>query len=410
MQSDPPHHPERSPEPAIRTNLAASCVACREQIHPGAYICPHCGSAQKPSRWKLTATALKWIGGATAVISLVMGMRQVHGLYSDWMERRETVADLIGASRLQRASGDFGGAWSTIEDALRLEPGSPRVRDEMAAVAMEWLREARATEGRESFSDIVTRVTPTLYAGLGRRSAQEAADLRAHIGWASFLRFREGVRGLAIEEHYQEALALDLENPFAHAMLAHWRLWTQPGTHEDGRSSLDIARQHFARALSNGRETAFVRHMQLSALANHEQTDPQARMEMVRVAIEMHRENNLLRAPDAARVLRVFIDAFAPTDPTRQEMRDQLLNEFPPRDLYAVFCVLDELRSEPDLRNLYIRALLLEHCDSPAEALAILHTIRESLQSRTFTGLEPQVTAAIIRLESTAAAKPTAVP
>jgi hypothetical protein len=52
------------------------------------------------------------------------------------------------------------------------------------------------------------------------------ADLLAHQGWATFLLWRDGDRSLRPQDRYREALAIDADNPYANAMLAHWTLWT----------------------------------------------------------------------------------------------------------------------------------------------------------------------------------------
>lgn len=84
----------------------------------------------------------------------------------------------------------------------------------------------------------------------------------AHLGYAEFLRSRDGQGGLDPEARYREALSLDRSNPFANAMLAHWLLWTG--------GSVAEAEQLFRVALATQREHAYVRDLQLAALGNRE--------------------------------------------------------------------------------------------------------------------------------------------
>ena len=86
------------------------------------------------------------------------------------------------------------------------------------------------------------------------------ADLLAHLGWADFLRWREGQRQLDPADRYRQALAVDPSNVYAHAMLGHWLLWSS--------DSVVDANRHFDAALQSGRERPFVRRLQLAGLGN----------------------------------------------------------------------------------------------------------------------------------------------
>ena len=61
-------------------------------------------------------TVLKWIGGGTAVLSLIFGLRQLSVLISDARDRQRQATELIAAGRLQQAARDLGfpsaGDWS----------------------------------------------------------------------------------------------------------------------------------------------------------------------------------------------------------------------------------------------------------------------------------------------------------
>ncbi len=86
------------------------------------------------------AQVLKWMGGITVVISLVLGTVQINGLYSDWQERKVAVSQLIEAAALQTDASDYKGAWKLIDEALNLNPSSLSARQQQMTIAMVWLR------------------------------------------------------------------------------------------------------------------------------------------------------------------------------------------------------------------------------------------------------------------------------
>ena len=76
-----------------------ACIACFEAIHAEARLCPHCRSPQKVRKWQAAGSFLKWVGGITAVISLVIGTYRINELYQSWRERAETVQEFLRAHR-----------------------------------------------------------------------------------------------------------------------------------------------------------------------------------------------------------------------------------------------------------------------------------------------------------------------
>ncbi len=158
------------------------------------------------------------------------------------------------------ANGDYRGAWNVLDEK---EAGrkSEELRAAREDVAMEWLRNIRASDG-ETFTKIVQNIQPVLVHGMEVSHGARKADLAAHMGWLWFLRWRDGARDVEPATYYRQALAENPGNPFANAMLGHWVLW-------NGRSEkLDEARRYFTAALASGRERVYVRQMQLAALRN----------------------------------------------------------------------------------------------------------------------------------------------
>ena len=191
--------------------------------------------------------------------------------------------------KIQRDNGHYEEAWRLSEQARSLAPDNPDVHENEAKLAMTWLDNARYTEGKGSFSAIVDKVLPALSRCSVSPNKAHAADCFAHMGWGDFLKSREGQGGVEPEQFYQRALALDPENPYAHAMWGHWLIVN--GNH------IAEAQQHFAAALKSGRERKFVRELQLAALQWVGADENQ--VELIRVCNEMRKENDSL--PEAAR-------------------------------------------------------------------------------------------------------------
>jgi hypothetical protein len=141
----------------------------------------------------------------------------------------------------------------------RVDEQTQEMREQRQDLAMEWLRNARAS-GDQTFTSLVNEVLPTLDRGVAAVEGERKADLLAHIGWAYFLRSRDGSGAGDPQRAYEAALQADARNPFAHAFLGHWQVWKG--------GSLEEAQQHFSAALAAEREREFVRTMQLAAWRN----------------------------------------------------------------------------------------------------------------------------------------------
>src|SRR6266496_6650817 len=72
--------------------------------------------------------ALKWVGGTTAVLSLVFGLRQLTVLISDARDRQRQVTELIATGRLQQEARDYRSAWNNLGKAADLRANDSGVR------------------------------------------------------------------------------------------------------------------------------------------------------------------------------------------------------------------------------------------------------------------------------------------
>ena len=75
------------------------------------------------------ATVLKWVGYATAILSLIAGVRGLTKVYSDRAETRRKVEALLASEQIQAQGHDYRSAWQTLEQAAQADPNAAAVRD-----------------------------------------------------------------------------------------------------------------------------------------------------------------------------------------------------------------------------------------------------------------------------------------
>ena len=268
---------------------------------------------------------------------------------------------LIAAAQRQRENRDYAGAWSAITRAVAGAPGSKAAREEQTQIAMAWIRDMRVT-APATFTSTVMPLSEHLNLALATAKGPLAADIRAHLGHANFLRHREGARDLKIAEEYAAAVALDAANPFAQAMWGHW-LAVQ-------HRPLEELKERFRIALTSGRERAYVQRTRLAALKWHGTRE--ADVERVRVADEMRRNKEPVELASRLEIVR---DAY-PRRPTDAERA--MLAALPAADHLATFRWLVEGR---DLRGApiesYYLARLTEGTGDCAAAVALYRPLLE---------------------------------
>ncbi|MGH8175058.1 MAG: hypothetical protein ACREV5_02200 [Steroidobacter sp.] len=216
---------------------------------------------------------LKWVGAVTAVLSLVFGVQKLAQVISEGNAADRRITELRDVGLMQQKAGDYAAAWDSFDAALmtaesggmlakllgRVDARTQELRAAREDLAMEWLRNIRLPQG-QTFSEVTGNLLPALDHGAVTAAAARKADLLAHIGWAYFLRSRDGASGLNPQQQYETALRVDAENAYAHAYLAHWLAWN--------RRDAEQVKQHFDAALAAARDRSFVRTMQLAAFRN----------------------------------------------------------------------------------------------------------------------------------------------
>jgi hypothetical protein len=224
------------------------------------------------------------LGFCAYLVPLAFGAGRATSVATPPAASTAPAADVEAASAVARSqldARDYVGAWNTVVDALKSAPTRADLLELQTDVAMRWIRDVSVPEGQK-FGDVVDKLLPALHQCVQRNKATDkrrAADALAHVGWADFLKRRDGDDQIDVEGPYREAVRLDPDNPFAHAMWGHWLI-------ANGRH-LDDAKTHFAAALKSGREKAFVREWQFAALEWNSSVDDD--FELIRVCNDMRK-------------------------------------------------------------------------------------------------------------------------
>jgi hypothetical protein len=196
--------------------------------------------------------------------------------------------------------------------------------------------------------------------------------LLAHQGWATFLLWRDGDRRLRPQDRYREALAVEADNPYANAMLAHWTLWTG--------DDVDEAARLFGAALRGGRAVEAVRTLQWAAYGDD--SSVRAQVETIRLADAMRQANQPLTPRQSQTMWGIYYFALPEH---RNAMRVQLLRAVSPDDHLATLrWAFDEFTAGDPARRQAVRyyaALLDAEAGRLSNARRDLAALRAELAS-----------------------------
>src|SRR5438093_508881 len=290
-----------------------------------------------------TSRVLKWVGAATAVISLILGARQLITIATDRAQRSRESTEFTALARQQADRSEFAEAWRSLDRA------EERSRTEATAAArldvgFRWLEEGRPGSD-QPFSRITDTVMPALDRALLDPRHPRRADILAHLGWATFLKGRETGTGDPAPL-YKQALAIDPHNVYANVMLGHWLVWQG--------EPLDAARPYFDAAVANGQQRPLVRYFQLAALRNR--NDTSADTELIRVVNSMRRQNETLDEQSARTAYVAYVGRYGP----RARTTDAGDIGIPPSDLLATFAWLTRMpgvSDRPDVNDRVVATL-----------------------------------------------------
>ena len=331
---------------------------------------------------------LKWVGYATAILSLIFGVRELVKLVSSRVESHRKVDALLVSESVELKGRDYASAWRSLDQAVQLEPNSAKVHVAQENLAMTWLEDDHLREN-EKFSDTAEKLEPVLIRGVAStKDSQRSADLLSHIGWSYFLRSPAGVFGLDPAGAYSKAAAEDKNNPYAEAMWGHWILWN--------RGKLSDASQHFSSALITGRQRDFVRLLQFQALFNC--ASDECDEEIVRVANGVRKEHGTVPLEEMDRIFSLYYRKVFTSSPASA----RFLNAIPPGEHVAtfrwLFDGLDFDESKSLLRTGYL-AVLQEAAGQREDALANYRAVRAKIPKQSGS-LSEAADAGIKRLSS----------
>jgi len=361
-------HPARRVLPVLAAQTPFESIppylAAVTMLQPqGDVIAETVAAVARMSRWRQHLLAV----AAVILVVLLAGGGYVWQQIRAAEARRAFEVELaqqLAAPRELCDSGSFAAAWQRLDELSAKYPDRLDVLDTRADCAMEWLREIQVQVGKETFTDIVAKVQPAIVTQLAGAIGTRSADLRAHLGWADYLRSRDGAADADPPSHYRRALEIDPENVYARAMWGHNLMLA-------GREQSAVG--HFDAALASRRERPWVRRMQLASTTSRITLAPQA----VRVADDMRRNHENFDASLPGRLW--FIAYSGLLFNASAETRGRFLALVPPADHLATFDWLfpepESTRSDPDAWRVS-RAILLINAGKVDEARAILLEVR----------------------------------
>ena len=229
-------------------------------------------------------------------------------------------AELAAASQLCGV-GSHAVAWDQFTLVAARFPDDAALRTAREDCGMQWMRAMRVRADKETFSELVAKVQPVLAQGLARHAGERRADLRAHLGWADFLRSRDGVAAPDPIPQYRAAVDDDAGNVYAHAMWGHNLAWKG--------NTIDEAAAHFTTAARGARARAWVRGMQFAAAFTRGAFHTYALV----AANDMRLQAEVPEPDQRDRIWRYLIDGPLFNPPERRDV----LAALPPAEQIATF-------------------------------------------------------------------------
>ncbi len=328
---------------------------------------------------------LKAVGAVAAVVSLLLGLNQVTGLVQNLRIHRQAFSAAMTSGAQEQQRGDNAAAFRSYKRAVELDPLDREAQNRQTDAAMLWLETAHA-QNTQAFADVANQLLPVLDTALSKATGTRAGDILAHIAWANFLKYREGLReGVDVDGSLTAALAADPANAYAHAMSGFWILWQ--------RGNLNTAKTHFAAALTANRARPFVHSLELSALTNGD--SPEWDAEALRVANDLRKSHEPM---DPLLRRRVFWNTFT----SKIHSHDRLvssLSALSPQDAEATYDWLDDQPggAVKTSSRAFIHANLSEIAGHRADALSQYRALQTELRGTDLT-LARTVEVSIARL------------
>jgi hypothetical protein len=218
---------------------------------------------------KFITAAIATLGIVSATIGYITNGAHFFTQVSDYFQGQSELHQQIATADDRLAHRDFEAAWAANAKALLLSPRDAAAGAQQARIAMKWLEDVHLSSaaGPKTFSEVVDPLKAALIARLPGTHRRENADMRAHIGWANFLRYRDGRPQTDIAEEFDAAIAEDKDNLYGHVMRGFWILWN---------GNIDKARPDLAVAMKSDIDPAYSDGLIMAALTNKTTDDFQA--------------------------------------------------------------------------------------------------------------------------------------
>lgn len=218
---------------------------------------------------KLVTAAVAALGLVSATIGYITNGAHFFTQVSDYFHGRSEERALIETAEDRLAHHDFEAAWAANGKALMLAPRDAAAGAQQTRIAMKWLEDVHLSSaaGPKTFSEVADPLKAALLQRLPGTHGRQNADIRAHIGWANFLRYRDGRPENDIAEEFDAAIAEDKDNLYAHVMRGFWIMW---------KGDIEKAQPDFAIAMKSDVDPPYSDGMIMSALTNKTTDDFQA--------------------------------------------------------------------------------------------------------------------------------------
>jgi tetratricopeptide (TPR) repeat protein len=332
---------------------------------------------------------------AFAVLGLLVFLAAQAGL-GPWHashERKLQVARLMGTAETHVREAEYESAFQSYQETLALEPNNPAALDGQVNAAMLWLDHFHVLtpEGKNAediAAPILAQLNTVLTAGLARTSGKDkrAADILAHLGWLHWMNEKIAFKEFGnAERYFQQSLAIDPVNVYAHAFYGNWLLQSHGNAAQ--------AFQHFDAALATNSQRELVRSMQLGGLLGGD--EPGMRAAFVKALNQVRIGNEPLDPNIRDRVSYLY----SPTVSTAAELHETL-TAVPPDDAWKTFLWLtpDQPNShEPPVLKDFVHASLAEISGDRPTSLAEFKTLAGVLSAKYFNGRIADYTTDAIR-------------
>jgi hypothetical protein len=166
------------------------------------------------------------LGLVSATIGYITNGANFFSQVSGYLQGQSEVRTLIETADNRLAHMDYEAAWSANGKARQIAPRNAAASAQTSRIAMKWLEDVHtaSANGPRTFTSIVDPLKAALIEHLPGTKGTEKANLQAHIGWANFLRSRDGNPEMDISEEFDAAIAEDPANMYGHVMRGFWIL------------------------------------------------------------------------------------------------------------------------------------------------------------------------------------------